>query len=271
MSTGIRAAGSTEEPREAAPVRIAGFLREAILGGEFQPGDYIRQEDIARRLGASRLPVREALRMLEVEGLTTHHANRGAQVPQLSMHEMDVIYQLRERLEPLVLQESIPALAPAELAAMHDILGRIEDGVPVNEFLVLDREFHFLTYRGCTIETLTAMVLRLWNGTQHYRRMFIQHAGPHRHWIVNAEHRLLLDAIERGDSEGAGQTLAGHIRRTRIELAASAAEAAEDAPEHERPIAVARAPKVNNAATARPLGEPPGAPRIPRGSTTESN
>ncbi len=252
MSSGNSVAGgAAEEPREAAPLRIAGFLREAILGGEFQPGDYIRQEDIARRLGASRLPVREALRILEVEGLTTHHANRGAQVPLLTTHEMDVIYQLRERLEPLVLQESIPSLSAADIGAMREILDRIESGVAVNEFLLLDREFHFRTYGGCTIETLTTMVLRLWNGTQHYRRMFIQHAGPHRHWIVNAEHRLLLDAIDRGDADGAGQTLAGHIRRTRIELAANAADAADPAAEGEPPEPSTRAPEVNNTATSR--------------------
>ncbi len=59
---------------------------------------------------------------------------------------------------------------------------------------------------------------RLWNSTQHYRRAFMQLTGPSRRWVVNAEHRLLLDAIERRDEVDAGRFLAGHIRRTRIEL-----------------------------------------------------
>ena len=216
------------EPHEAAPIRVAAFLRQAILSGEFQPGDFIRQEDIARRLGASRLPVREALRMLEVEGLTTHLANRGAKVPQLTLHEMDVIYQLRERLEPLVLQESIPHLTPTDLAKAQQILEQLEKVTTVKEFMVLDREFHFLTYRGCSIETLTTMVLRLWNSTQHYRRLYVQRTDPARQWIVDAEHRLLLDAIERGDSDGAAQILAAHIRRTRTELADQARSGVPD-------------------------------------------
>jgi len=209
------------EPLKAAPDRIADYLRQAILDGEFRPGDFIRQEDIARRLGASRLPVREALRMLEVEGLTTHQANRGAQVPRLTLHEMDVIYQLRERMEPLVLQESIPRLTEEDLDEAHGLLRQMEAGVSVDEFIPLDRAFHFLTYRGCQIPALMTTVYRLWNSTQYYRRLFVQHTGHGRRWVVDAEHRLLLDAIERRDSQGAQQTLAGHIRRTRIELAAN--------------------------------------------------
>jgi DNA-binding GntR family transcriptional regulator len=61
-------------------------------------------------------------------------------------------------------------------------------------------------------------VHRLWNSTQHYRRAFVQLSGPSRMWVVNAEHRLLIDAIFRRDETDAGRFLAGHIRRTRIEL-----------------------------------------------------
>ena len=61
-------------------------------------------------------------------------------------------------------------------------------------------------------------MVRLWNTTQHYRRAFMQLSGPGRMWVVNAEHRLLLDAVQRRDEVDAGRFLAGHIRRTRIEL-----------------------------------------------------
>ena len=83
----------------AASARVADYLRHAILTGAIGPGEWIRQEEVAARLGASRLPVREALRMLEAEGLTEHEPNKGARVPRLSMHEVDVIYRMRERLE----------------------------------------------------------------------------------------------------------------------------------------------------------------------------
>lgn len=202
----------------AVSARVADYLRDAILNGDILPGERIRQEDVAEQFGASRLPVREALRILEAEGLTEHEANKGARVPSLSMHQVDVIYQMRERLEPLALTESIPNLVDADLARLADVQARIESNTEVSRFLALDREFHLLTYSGCRIRDLTAMVTRLWNSTQHYRRAFVALSGAGRMWVINAEHRLLLDAIERGDAVDAERYLNGHIRRTRIEL-----------------------------------------------------
>lgn len=202
----------------AASSRVADYLREAILNGEIGPGERIRQEEIADRVGSSRVPVREALRILEAEGLTEHEPNKGARVPRLSMHEVDVIYQMRERLEPLALTESIPHLDDDVLARLEEVEARIEANTDMGSFLALDREFHLLTYTGCRIDPLTSMVTRLWNSTQHYRRAFVALSGPGRMWVVHSEHRLLLDAIQRRDTVDAERYLSGHIRRTRIEL-----------------------------------------------------
>ncbi|WP_448626583.1 GntR family transcriptional regulator [Geodermatophilus sp. URMC 64] len=202
----------------AASSRVAHYLRHAILTGEIGPGEWIRQEEVAERLGSSRLPVREALRILEAEGLTEHERHRGARVPSLSMHEVDVIYKMREQLEQLAIAESIPHLTEAQIRHLEDVQERIEANDDVAAFLELDREFHLQSYTGCRIEQLTATVTRLWNSTAHYRRTFVTLTGPGRKWVINAEHRLLLDAIARRDVVDAERCLAGHIRRTRIEL-----------------------------------------------------
>jgi len=202
----------------AASGRVADYLRAAILNGEIAPGERIRQEDVAARFGASRLPVREALRILEAEGLTEHEPHKGARVPRLSKHEVDVIYQMRERLEPLTLTESIPHLSDADIERLEEVQAEIEADADMSSFLALDREFHLLSYSGCAIDPLTSMVTRLWNSTQHYRRAFVALSGPSRRWVVHAEHRLLLDAIARRDTVDAERYLSGHIRRTRIEL-----------------------------------------------------
>ena len=89
--------------------RIADTLRTAILGGSYLPGERIRQEDVAARSGASRIPVREALRMLDSEGLVTLVANSGAWVTKLTLSECVETYLIRERLEPLLLRTSMPA------------------------------------------------------------------------------------------------------------------------------------------------------------------
>jgi DNA-binding GntR family transcriptional regulator len=203
----------------AASSRVAHYLRHAILSGEIGPGEWIRQEEVAERLGSSRLPVREALRILEAEGLTEHERHKGARVPSLSMHEVDVMYRMREQLEQLAIAESIPNLAVTDVARLEEIQVQIEGNTDVATFLELDREFHLHSYTGCRIEQLTGTVTRLWNSTAHYRRTFVTLTGPGRRWVINAEHRLLLDAISRRDVVDAEQCLAGHIRRTRIELA----------------------------------------------------
>jgi len=203
---------------EAASQRVATYLRDAILSGDIGPGERIRQEEVAERLGASRLPVREALRILAAEGLADYQTNRGSRVPKLGMREVVVLYQMRERLEPLALIESIPNLTQDQLDELAAIQDRIERVTDVREFVLLDREFHLLTYAGCAISQLHASVVRMWNSTQHYRRAFVTITGPSRQWVITAEHRLLLDAIVRQDAVDAERYLSGHIRRTRIEL-----------------------------------------------------
>ena len=209
---------SEASTESAASSRIAQALRDDILNGSIEPGQRLRQEDIAERLGGSRLPVREALRIVAAEGLVQIEPNKGARVPLLDPGEVETLYRMRERLEPLALSESMANLSSADLAEISDIQRRIEQGVNVAEFLILDREFHLASYTGCSDEHLMLSVVRLWNSTQHYRRAFMSLAGSGREQIVNAEHRLLMEALERRDTEDAELYLLGHIRRTRKEL-----------------------------------------------------
>jgi DNA-binding GntR family transcriptional regulator len=209
---------SDASTESAASSRIAQALRDDILNGSIAPGQRLRQEDIAERLGGSRLPVREALRILAAEGLVQIEPNKGARVPLLDPDEVVTLYRMRERLEPLALTESMANLGSAEMAEISKIQHRIEQGVEVSDFLILDREFHMASYTGCSDEHLMLSVVRMWNATQHYRRAFMSLAGQGRTQIVNAEHRLLIEAINRRDTEDAELYLLGHIRRTRKEL-----------------------------------------------------
>lgn len=211
------------DPRGSDSVRsqhIAGILREEILAGHLTPGTWLRQDEIAARLGTSRIPVREALRILESDGLTESFPNRGSRVPMLSLQEVNTYYRMRERLEPLTLIESLPHLADHQIERLESLQDEIENQGDVNRFLLLDREFHMTTYAGCPSDHLLAITERLWNSTQHYRRAFMVLADPDRATIVNAEHRLILDAVRRRDPEDGERYLTGHIRRTRVQLTA---------------------------------------------------
>ena len=214
----------THRPAESPSAKVsaaelvASDLRRRILGGEIAPGERIRQEEVAERYGVSRLPVREALRVLTAEGLTESETKKSARVPLLDMHQVALMYQMRERLEPLALAESIPRLSDGDIDRLGAIQERIEKDDDLQHFLDLDRELHLLSYAGCDSDQLVGAITRLWNSTQYYRRAFMKVTGPQRRWVVNAEHALLLDAIRRRDVVDAEHFSCVHIRRTRIEL-----------------------------------------------------
>jgi DNA-binding GntR family transcriptional regulator len=199
--------------------RIADQLRMRILKSDLMPGSRLLQEQVAAELGASRVPVREAFRILESEGLVMLKTNSGAWVSKLDMHECQAVYRVREKVEPLVLAESMPNLTSSHHEQLEAIQAEIETDFDVDRFLSLDRRLHLLTYSGCTVDSLNVMVERFWNSTQHYRRAFMRLTFPNRLWVVTSEHRLLIDAIIRNDVEGAGGILSAHIRRTRVQLA----------------------------------------------------
>ena len=202
----------------SAGSRIATRLRDEILSGAYAPGARIRQEDVAEQFGASRLPVREALRILESDGLVTLVANTGAWVSHLSLAECEEMYQIRERIEPLLLRYSLPQLSPETLGRLQHLADEMQAGTDVETFLRLDREFHLLSYSGAVTSILGETIHRLWNSTQHYRRAFTTLIGPDVNRAVHYEHQLLVGALRRGDGEEAERMLAGHIRRTRLEL-----------------------------------------------------
>ncbi|NIH82247.1 GntR family transcriptional regulator [Amycolatopsis viridis] len=202
-----------------ASQRIAEVLRERILAGQLPPGTRIKQDELAEELSASRIPVREALRILESRGLVEVRANSGAWVTQMDLHNLTITYQIRERIEPLLLMDSVPRLDPAVVARMREIQAEIEANDDLERFMALDRELHWATYAGNRTPYLATMVERLWDTTQHYRREFARQMGDRGTWAVNTEHRLLIEAIASGDTASASNVLALHIQRTRVELA----------------------------------------------------
>lgn len=217
--TGSAAAGGSAAGSTASH-RIADALRTAILDGSYLPGERIRQEDIAARSGASRIPVREALRLLQAEGLVTLVANSGAWVAKLTLAECAELYRIRERLEPLLLRASLPGLDGAALDRMSGLAGDMERaGGDVDAFLRADREFHLSSYAAAAPGETAKIIGKMWNSTQHYRREFTKIAARRAGLgVTHLEHRLLVDCLRRSDPDDAERVLVMHIRRTRLEL-----------------------------------------------------
>ncbi len=202
----------------ATGARIASTLREAILAGEYAPGERIRQEQLAEQHGASRLPVREALRMLEAEGLLTLVANTGAWVSRISLEECHEMYQMRERLEPLLLGMNVELLPDEQIESLAALADAMEATKDVERFLRLDREFHLSALDSAPTVVLGDTVRSLWNRTQHYRREATRLFYRDGDRSVHHDHQLIVNALRHRDSQEAEQVLARHIRRSRLEL-----------------------------------------------------
>ena len=138
---------------KSAPMsdRVTANIRELILDGELEPGVRIGQESLAERFGTSRIPVRDALRQLESEGLVILVPNSSARVAKLDVDELLEIYKIRERIEPLALAEAIPNMTGEDVSALERAIDEIEGTVDSDIFLKLDREFHLSSYRAATM------------------------------------------------------------------------------------------------------------------------
>ncbi|MEE4450813.1 GntR family transcriptional regulator [Novosphingobium resinovorum] len=217
-------------PQGAASERVADILADRILSGTLPPGARIKQDELAEELATSRIPVRDALRILEARGLVTMRANAGARVTSLTRRDLEVSYEIRERIEPLLLADSVPHLTEADLADLRAVMERNERTSDIDEAIALGREFHWITYRRHSTPLLAQIVERVWDTTQSYRRAYMKLAigsapgeGGHKSEggrTHDLEHQLLYDAIAKREVETAQAALVMHIRRTRTALLA---------------------------------------------------
>jgi DNA-binding GntR family transcriptional regulator len=198
---------------------VARHLREAIFEGDLAPGSRVRQEAVATELGVSRIPVREALRQLESEGLVTITPNSGARVAALNFAEYTEIYKIRERLEPLALTESIENLTDEQRTRVVELAAEVELLTDdLTAWLEADRTFHLACYAGVPTPRLLRMIVDFWNTTQRYRKVLLTTFTPDDFAVVHDEHRLIANAIVEGNVRGGEDLIRMHIERSRLRL-----------------------------------------------------
>ncbi|MEU5099459.1 GntR family transcriptional regulator [Streptomyces sp. NPDC020996] len=186
-------------------------VRRAITSGQLGPGAPIRQEALAEQLGVSRLPLREALKSLEAEGLVVHEAHRGYFVAELSLADLREVYRIRQLLEAEAVRQASenldgPALAAIE-AAQHEVEQAAAAG-DVSAMTAANRRFHFALYETAGMPRLARLITTLWDATDAYRSLYYGEPANRDH--VVKEHRTILDALRGEDPERAVRLLDEH-------------------------------------------------------------
>ncbi len=208
MNLGDLAANLLQQQR-STPDLIAEALREAILRGIFHEGQSLRQDEIAAQFGVSRIPVREALRQLEAEGLVTLQLNRGATVSALSPVEAQEIFEIRVALETTAIQLAIPKLTESDLEKATVILDATHQTTDVARWAKLNWEFHSTLYTPSDRPRLLAMIKTLHLNIDRYVRLQMEQMNCLEK--SQKEHYQLLDACRQRDAKVAVKLLKRHI------------------------------------------------------------
>jgi DNA-binding GntR family transcriptional regulator len=193
---------------------VADQIRTMILDHRFKPNEPLLQDKIAQELGTSRIPVREALRLLENEGLVVIRSHSSARVAQMDFAECVEIYKIRQRIEPLALQESIAHLSNAQIENVISLAESLAAPDSIGAvWLERDRLFHLGTYAGITSPRLLNLITNYWNSTQHYRRAVVSTFTELDHQIAFCEHTLLVDAVKTQNADVGEDILRIHLAR----------------------------------------------------------
>jgi DNA-binding GntR family transcriptional regulator len=196
--------------RNTTSAEVARILRHRILGGHYEEDQFIRQEGIARELGVSRLPVREALALLENEGLVVREKYKGALIPKLSVSEITEIYALRGMLEPYLMRAAISNIDEAALEELSGIIERSRNAQDLTEWADLNQAFHRKLYehanKPLSLQVLDNLLMR---ADRYLKMQRVLSTETQRE--SDAEHQHLLDLIVAGDTETALAALEKHI------------------------------------------------------------
>lgn len=187
-------------------------LRDRILRGEFGDNMPLRQDAIAAELGVSRIPVREALRQLEAEGLVVFNPHRGAVVSTLSIGEIEELFELRAQIESDLVRRSVPRVRREDLVSAKDTLKAYDAAFRKGEVTAwgkLNWEFHATLYAPAERPFTMAVVQRLHQQSDRYMRM--QLVLTHGESRASTEHRSILAAVEARDVRQASQLMRQHI------------------------------------------------------------
>jgi DNA-binding GntR family transcriptional regulator len=201
-------------PRQSLSSAVAERLRDKIVRGEYHEGEQLRQDAIAVEFEVSRIPVREALRQLEAEGLIKIVAHRGAVVSALSPDEIEELFEIRALLEGEVLRLSIPGLTEADFEKAEAILQTFDKALKHEEDVRvwgrLNAQFHSTLYSRSNRPHFLSMIQMINNNGDRYTRLQLYLTRAFER--ASEEHHHILELCRKRDVPAACKLLTEHIR-----------------------------------------------------------
>jgi DNA-binding GntR family transcriptional regulator len=195
---------------ETHSARIARILMERIVLGEIPPGARLRQDHIAAELGASHVPVREAFRQLQMQGLAEAIPRRGFRVTKFDLAELREVAEMRASLETLALRHAAPNITSKTLGEAEHAIRHGEAAENVHDWEKANRQFHRVILSPCQMPRLLRTVDDL-----HMASARFLFAAWRREWETRTDHDHLriLEALRKGQTDLACATLSQHVGR----------------------------------------------------------
>ena len=202
-------ASSVLQQQRSTPGLVADAIRLAILRGQLNPGQTLRQEELAKQFGLSRVPVREALRQLETEGLVVFYPHRGAVVARLSPEDIEEVFFIRITLETMLLRLAIPKLSDQDLRRAQAVLEQTDHDPNPAHSAELNWAFHEVLYLPACMPRMLSIVKTLHHHALRYHLVGFIALGFKEE--SQAGHRRILEACRNRDKEAALAALTEHL------------------------------------------------------------
>lgn len=190
-------------------------LRHALLSGEIAPGDRIKVAELEKRFGVSHIPIREAVRRLETEGLIVALPQRAAVAAGVDLDDLGGLYDLRRIIECEVVRRSVEAMTPGQVETVRTALTTLEavaDDHASPRFWELHRDFHWALLEPGASAWIKRVLDQIWLASQRYVRLFVSKTVHD----AMRDHRELLACCEDGDAARAADLLRHHLDRTEL-------------------------------------------------------
>lgn len=197
--------------RETLETQVYQVLRTAILERQLASGERLVQDELATKLGTSRIPVRDALRRLEMEGLVTADERGSYFVSMFGVEELEEIYDLRALLEPYAAAKAVKKLTARELEALERLVQDMAQAAAAQDrerYVQLNEDFHTILYEASKERRLVWMIKSLWSGQPPLTPITV----PGQLDRSQQEHQVLLNTLKEGDVGAVEELMRTHIQ-----------------------------------------------------------